>query len=121
MAAPIGRSILARQLSPPNFRPPAFLAILAISQADLRNPQAYIRPRITPAPEALNNRKSPDLADAATLLLPGLQHARSLLDVAIRVLSHFANPPPQAALSNAEAAAKIRRLLAEFGHPAARR
>jgi len=78
-------------------------------------------PTSPPSPEALNNNKSPSLADAATMLLPGLQHTRSLLDVAIRVLSHFAHPQPQAALSNAEAAAKIRRLLAEFGHPAARR
>ena len=68
-----------------------------------------------------DNKKSPSLADAANMLLPGLQQSRSLLDVAIRVLSHFADPPPQGTQSPAEAAAKIRRLLAEFGHPAAQR
>jgi hypothetical protein len=55
------------------------------------------------------------------MLLPGLQQARTLLDAAIGVLSHFAPPPPQGAISNAEAAARIRRALAEFGHPSTRR
>jgi len=30
--------------------------------------------------------KNPSLPDVATVLLPGLQHARSVLDMAIRVL-----------------------------------
>jgi hypothetical protein len=55
------------------------------------------------------------------MLLPGLQQTRALLDVAIGVLSHFASPPPQGLISNAEAAARIRRVLAEFGHPTVRR
>ena len=54
------------------------------------------------------------------MLLPDLHHAQSILNVAIQVLSHFASPSPSA-LSHAEAAAKIRRLLDEFGHPAATR
>ena len=67
---------------------------------------------------AASNAKQPSLADAATLLLPGLQQARTQLDLAIRILCHFAPPPPAGAISNAEAAARIRRALAEFGHPA---
>jgi hypothetical protein len=78
-------------------------------------------PTSPPVREALNNKKSVELADAAVMLLPGLQQARLLLDTAMGVLSHFAPPPPQGVVSNAEAAAKIRRVLAEFGHPAARR
>jgi hypothetical protein len=66
------------------------------------------------------NKKKVELEDAATMLLPGLLHAQSLLGVAIQVLSHFAAPSPSA-LTHAEAAAKIRRLLHEFGHPAATR
>ena len=54
------------------------------------------------------------------MLLPGLQHTVSLLNVAIQVLSHFAPPSPPV-LSYAEAVAKTRRLLREFGHPAATR
>ena len=77
-------------------------------------------PASIPANESLNKNKV-ELIDAATMLLPGLQQSRALLDVAIRVLSHFAPPPPQGAISNAEAAARIRRVLAEFGHPAVRR
>ena len=67
---------------------------------------------------AASNAKQPSLADAATMLLPGLQQARTQLDLAIRILSHFAPPPPAGAMGNAEAAARIRRALAEFGHPA---
>jgi hypothetical protein len=52
------------------------------------------------------------------MLLPGLQQARTQLDLAIRILSHFALPPPAGAIGNTEAAARIRRALAEFGHPA---
>ena len=63
-----------------------------------------------------DNKKTPQLGEAAVILLPSLHHARELLDVAIRVLSHFAKEQPHAALSNAEAAAKVRRLLAAFGH-----
>jgi hypothetical protein len=74
-------------------------------------------PASTPAADSPNQKKV-DLPDAATMLLPGLQQARALLDVAIGVLSHFAPPPPQGAISNAEAAARIRRALAEFEHPA---
>jgi hypothetical protein len=68
----------------------------------------------------LDNKKHVELEDAATMLLPGLQHAVSLLNVAIQVLSHFAPPSPSAP-SHAEAAAKIRRLLDEFGRPVATR
>jgi hypothetical protein len=68
----------------------------------------------------LANKKKVEIEDAATMLLPGLQHASSLLTVAIQVLNHFARPSPSA-LSHAEAAAKIRRLLDEFSHPAATR
>jgi hypothetical protein len=68
----------------------------------------------------LASKKKVELQDAATMLLPGLQHAQSLLNVVIQVLSHFAAPSPSAP-SHAEAAAKIRRLLDEFGHPAATR
>jgi hypothetical protein len=71
--------------------------------------------------EAPTNKKRIELSEAATLLLPGLQHAQSLLTVAIQVLSHFAPPPSTSAPSPAEAAAKIRRLLNEFGRTAARR
>lgn len=70
---------------------------------------------------SISIRKSPPLADAAATLLPGLQHAASLLEVAIRVLRHFASePPPTASGSHAAEAAKVRRLLAAFGHPAKR-
>jgi hypothetical protein len=68
----------------------------------------------------LANKKEVEIEDAATMLLPGLRQAQSLLSVAIPVLSHFAPPSPSAP-SHAEAAAKIRRLLDEFGHPAATR
>ena len=68
---------------------------------------------------ASSNAKQPSLADAATMLLPGLQQARAQLDLAIRVLGHFAPPPPGGAISNAVATARIQRALAEFGHPAA--
>ena len=64
--------------------------------------------------------KKVETADAATMLLPGLHQSRLLLDTAIQVLSHFAPPQPQS-VSNAEAAARIRRVLAEFGHPSVRR
>jgi hypothetical protein len=67
----------------------------------------------------ITNAKQPSVADAATMLLPGLRQARAQLDLAIRVLSHFAPPAPAGAISNAAAAARIRRALAEFGHPAA--
>lgn len=66
-----------------------------------------------------SSTKHPTLADAAVMLLPGLHQARTQLDLAIRVLSYFAPPPPAGAVSNAEAAARIRRALAAFGHPAA--
>lgn len=68
----------------------------------------------------LANKKRVELEDAANMLLPGLHHAQSLLGIAIQVLNHFASPSPSA-LSHAEVAAKIRRLLDEFGHPAATR
>ena len=54
-------------------------------------------------------------AKAAPAGVPGLEHARSLLDVAIRMLAHFAKQHPQPAISDAEAALKVRRLLAAFG------
>ena len=66
------------------------------------------------------NKKRIEIEEAAVMLLPGLEHAQSLLTVAIQVLSHLAPPSPSAP-SHAEAAAKIRRLLDEFGHPAATR
>jgi hypothetical protein len=68
-----------------------------------------------------SNVKHPTLADAATMLLPGLQQACTQLDLAIRVLSHFVPPPPEGAMSNAEATVRIRRALAAFGHPAVSR
>jgi hypothetical protein len=71
-------------------------------------------PASTPNLAALDNKKGPTLSEAAVMLLPGLHHARSLLDVAIRVLAHFANEHPHA-VSDAEAAARLRRLLAAFG------
>jgi hypothetical protein len=67
------------------------------------------------------SKKEAELADAAVMLLPGLQQSRLLLDTAIQVLSHFAPPPPQGTVGKAEAAARIRRALAEFGHPSVRR
>lgn len=70
---------------------------------------------------ACSNTKQPTLPEAATMLLPGLQQARTQLDLAIRVLSYFALPPPEGSVSNAEAAARIRRALAAFGHPTASR
>jgi hypothetical protein len=77
-------------------------------------------PAVVPA-RSIPYRKSPSLADAAATLLPGLQHAQSLLEVAIRVLRHFANQPPQTAPNSCAAeAAKARQLLAAFGHPAKR-
>ncbi|MEJ1961549.1 MAG: hypothetical protein WDO56_08405 [Gammaproteobacteria bacterium] len=66
------------------------------------------------------DKKKVDLADAATIL-PGLQQSRLLLDTAIRVLSYFVPPPPEGVVSNAEAAARIRRAFAELGHPSVRR
>ena len=70
---------------------------------------------------AVDNKKTPQLSEAAVMLLPALHHARSILDVAIRVLAHFAKEHPQAALSDAEAAARARRLLVAFGHRPVRR
>ena len=67
---------------------------------------------------AASNTKQPSVADAATMLLPGLQQARTQLDLAIRILSHFAPPPPAGAIRNAEAVVRIRRALAVFGRPA---
>ena len=67
---------------------------------------------------AASNTKQPSVADAATMLLPGLQQARTQLDLAIRILSHFAPSPPAGAIRNAEAVVRIRRALAVFGHPA---
>ncbi|MEJ1962642.1 MAG: hypothetical protein WDO56_14295 [Gammaproteobacteria bacterium] len=72
-------------------------------------------------PETLHDKSKVELADAAAVLLPGLRHARSLLDVAIQLLARFANQPPQAPPGQAAEVAKIRRMLAEFGHPAVRR
>ena len=67
-------------------------------------------------------KKKVELADAAAMLLPGLQQSRLLLDTAIRVLSQFAPPPPpQGSVSNAATAARHQRALAEFGHPSVRR
>jgi hypothetical protein len=77
--------------------------IRAPSSADVSSPPA--------------NQKKIELEEAAAVLLPGLRHARSLLTVAINVLSHFA-PPSSYPMSEAQAAARIRRLLDEFGHPA---
>ena len=68
---------------------------------------------------AAPNAKQPSLADAATMLLPGLQQARTQLDLAIRVLSHFASPYLTDAMSKAQATARVQRALAAFGHPAA--
>jgi hypothetical protein len=70
-------------------------------------------------PNKPSSKNVPQLSDVAATLLPGLQHARSLIDVAVQVLSHFANARA-VPLSDAQAAAKIRRLLANFGHPAER-
>jgi hypothetical protein len=66
-----------------------------------------------------SNAKQASLADAATMLLPSLQEARTQLDLAIRVLSHFASPVPTDAITKAHATARVRRALAAFGHPAA--
>jgi len=77
-------------------------------------------PASSPAAESTHKRKV-ELTDAAAMLLPGLLQARTLLDVSIQVLSHFAPPPPQGMVSDAETAARIRRVLAEFGHPPVRR
>ncbi len=66
----------------------------------------------------LANKKRVEVEDAAAMLLPGLQQAASLLTIAIQVLGHFA-PPSPSALNHAEAAAKVRRLLDEFGRPTA--
>ena len=80
-------------------------------------------PKDSPSPSAPTHasllKKKVELADAAVMLLPGLQQARLLLDTAIRVLSQFA--PPQGSVSNAEVVARHRRALAEFGHPSVRR
>lgn len=83
-----------------------------------------LRSKSTPAvvpTRTISTRKSPPLADAAATLLPGLQHAASLLEVAIRVLQYFASQPsPAASGSHAVEAAKVRQLLATFGHPVRR-
>ena len=71
------------------------------------------------SPNESSHDKSPPLADVAATFLPGLQHARSLIDVAVQVLSYFANARA-VPLSDAQVAAKVRRLLAEFGRPTAR-
>ena len=77
---------------------------------------------LTSAPtHAPLTQKKVELADAAVMLLPALQQSRLLLDTAIRLLSQFAPPPPRGAASNADAAARLRRALAEFGHPSVRR
>lgn len=69
----------------------------------------------------------PSLQAAATVLLPGLKHARSLLDVSIRVLEYFethalkdahsgtvtALPAPDRKLI--EDVANVRRMLSAFG------
>ena len=69
----------------------------------------------------------PTLAATAALLLPGMKHARSLLDVSIRVLEYFhqhaANdsasgtltPPPKAERALVEEAEKVKALLSAFG------
>ena len=67
----------------------------------------------------VSNAKQPSLADAASMLLPGLQEARTQLDLAIRVLSHFASVSPADAMSKAQATSRVQRALAAFAHPAA--
>jgi hypothetical protein len=71
------------------------------------------------APAPLDPSKHVELADAAVMLIPGLEHARSLITVAIQLLRTFA--PPQGEFSSVEAAAKHRRMIAELGHPNVRR
>jgi hypothetical protein len=67
----------------------------------------------------VSNAKQPTLADAATMLLPGPQQARTQLDLSIRVLSHFASQSPTDATGKAHATARVRRALVTFGHPVA--
>ena len=68
-------------------------------------------PNPTPSPAFDSPKKeTPQLAQVAATLLPGLHHARSLVDVSIQVLTAFANPPALP-LSEAQIAAKVRRLL----------
>ena len=70
---------------------------------------------------SVSSTKSPSLADVATTLLPGLQRAASVIEVATRVLRHFATePPPASHAARAAQAAKVRQLLAAFGHPVER-
>ena len=58
---------------------------------------------------SISNAKQPSLTEAATMLLPGLKQARTQLDLAIRVLSHFVPPPPAGTVGNAAAMARIQR------------
>ena len=82
-------------------------------------------PKDSPSPSPPTHpsllKRKVELADAAVMLLPGLQQSRLLLDTAIRVLSEFAPPPPQGSPSHAEVVARHQRTLAEFGHPSVRR
>ena len=69
----------------------------------------------------------PTLAATAAVLLPGMKHARSLIDVSIRVLEYFHQhaasdsasgtftPPPKAEHHLVEEAEKIKALLSAFG------
>ena len=74
------------------------------------------------APNAsVSSTKTPSLSDVATTLLPGLQQAASIIEVATRVLRHFATePPPTSPAARALQAAKARQLLAACGHPVER-
>ena len=69
----------------------------------------------------------PTLQAAATMLLPGMRHARSLLDVSIRVLDYFEKQVTQDATGGAgvtkqlaepnlvKEAEQVRALLTAFG------
>jgi hypothetical protein len=71
--------------------------------------------------------KIPTLQATAAMLLPGMKHARSLLDVSIRVLEYFQHhaandcaagkftAPQKAAPDLVEEAEKIKALLSAFG------
>lgn len=74
----------------------------------------------TPSPASppnpgISEPKNADFSVAAALLLPGLQDARSQLDVAIRLLTELAQQPPaRVPESYIATAARVRRMLAEI-------
>ena len=87
-------------------------------------PNTATKPAASPASV---HTQIPTLEATAAILLPGMKHARSLIDVSIRVLEYFHQhaasdsasgtftPPPKAERDLVEEAEKIKALLSAFG------